>query len=182
MMQITHSVQLAEMELSQRCGAIQHFCATAYPFFQDALASVQERRAEARKQDIETFGEIGENETYDAEEVQVAYEERPLGEDLRLVRLFALVYLVCTLEKFFQRVTESCGWKVRKGPGSNFNKFRSLIEKEAQFSFSRGPIALDYLEELFLARNEFVHNNGLVSEHYQQKAQRPRFAKDDEIV
>jgi hypothetical protein len=171
------------MELKRACYTIENFSANANLIFQPAISSVGERRADARKRDTELSGDIPEDQTYEnGEEIEVAYEEYTLKEAFELVGLFALVYFVSNLEKFFDGVTSSCGWTIEKRPGSNLQKFKRVIESNASFSFDEGPVPFEYVEELFLARHVFVHHHGLLSGRYVKKVARPRFVKDDKIV
>lgn len=167
------------MDVVRACGTIENFCANASVLLRGALSAMQERQVEARKRDMAAYGQIPDNSTYEhGDEIEVAYETASVSEALELLGPFSLVYLTSYIEKFLLQVVEDCGWSVPTGRGSNYNKVKKTIEKRGGFNFDGGPIQPSKIEELFLARNDWVHNRGLARAEYTGKISSPRFVKD----
>jgi len=181
MPQLTHRVQLAEMELWRRCMTIENFCATASLIFESTLSTLRERLREAEQQAIKEFGEVPQDPA-EMHGGDVAFEVASVEDAYDLVGPFSLQYVTSTLEKFLEDVTESCGWQVAKTAGSNYEKLKKAIEDGGEFKFDDGPVKSIKVEELFLARNDFVHNRGIVRECYTGRISTPRFVKDGKIV
>lgn len=187
---ITH-VELAEAEFVRSCEVITSFCAKASSDFAASLEQARIWRAEGRQQDSETWDGVPEDaEIEGGEEQRIAQdEEYPLIEGFELVGLFGLVYVTARFDKFLEDIVRICGWKVAShAPGSDdlrsgktFRAKLKCIEDGASFSCDQAPVPVERVQEVFLARNDFVHNRGYAGKDYSKRVPNPRFMKDGQI-
>lgn len=181
MPKITNIVELDAMEFGRACHSIENFCATAYLNFTSMRENLESRRTEAKRQDTARWGEPPNGIMhYDGLEIEVGYEQVSLSEEEELLGLFALVFITSRLEKFFEDVARSCGWPTSKK--ASWSALVSVLQKNGKFSFSDGPVSYQWVEELFFARNDFVHNRGLARKEYLDRIPSPRFIKDGKII
>jgi len=157
-MKLSHQVQFVEMEFVNRCATIRSFCSNVYPMLKASYEVYEHIRAEARARDIEADGDIPNDATYEhGEEIEVACEQAPVSEAIGLVGLFSLVYIVCALEKFFEAVLKSCGWKTQEP--LKIKRALATIEKEVGGEVLQTD-ERELLNEVINARNDFVHRRG----------------------
>jgi hypothetical protein len=180
---VTHEIQVIEGEFQAGCDGIRNFCATAGPFFEAAISNAKERHIDGDgvirgRQSVVPEDYIDER----GEEVEVAMEQQGLYEAYELVGLFALIFIASRIELFLRRTAEVCSWLVKKEAGSNLVKTKMVIERNAGFRFDDGPSPFEYISELFRARNDSIHNDGLASADYLKEFTTPRFVKDGAVV
>lgn len=179
MINITHEIQFFEVDIANGCKTVADFCSTANLAFEASFAELEARARSARARDEELGGAMPED--FPSEH----YEEFPIACDLGsaqqardLLGPLSLVYLASLVEGFLGNVAECCDWKVNQGAGSNLWKYVSAIQTNGNFKINDGPVTIEYLEELFLARNAVVHTRRAF-EIYLRSTAHPRYVNHD---
>ena len=138
---VTHEIQILEVDIVNGCKTIADFCSTANLAFEASFAEVESRARAARDRDADLGGTMPEEfpcEGY--EEFPVACEQGSLQESYDLLGPLCLVHLTSQLEGFLGRVVECCDWKVNEKAGSNLRKYFSAIETNGNFRINDGPV------------------------------------------
>lgn len=74
---ITHACQFQTMDFRNRLASIRNFAMRSYDSLRPVLEDYRRRRAEARTEDIATYGPYGNDDqiSYGGDEIEIAYEE-----------------------------------------------------------------------------------------------------------
>ncbi len=177
---LTHHVELAGLDFA--CGArvLAELCARLYDDIDKASSALAARRQRSRREDEQQRGGLPPAEMYtEGREMDVAIEQARLQDQRDLLGSFALVYLASLFEGFLFELAKCCGWSVREK--ADWRQRVLLIERQSQYPREGWPIPFQRVEEVFLARNDFLHNRGLVRNAYTRAIREPRFVEDGKI-
>ena len=190
-MKLTHTVQLSQMDFEAVCSAAETFCIKTSLDLEATLDVVKSLRKDARDRDRRAGYDLDDS-CEGEEELTIAQDEEwPLIESYSLIGLFGLVLVTSRFDKFLQDVIDECRWRVQRsvpsvsGGTEDGPETKSFIRKlkclEANGNFSRddSPVPFPRVQEIFLARNDFLHNRGYAGKDYLHRVATPRFLASD---
>lgn len=188
MSRVTHTVQFAVMDLRQACETVLTFCSATSLYLEQSLEQARSWRAQGRREDASDWGWVPEDaEIEGGEEQRIAQDEEwPLIEVYELLGVFSLVFLASHLDKFLEEVITICGWSVAASTNSvevapkSFLRKLKCIQENTHLNLLESPVDSMRVQEVFLARNDFLHNRRYVGKEYQKQVTSPRFVRPED--